>query len=55
MKITKKRDTSGLGSYYNFKGKFIEGTVWWDGSGYLKGKEYDYTTNMYGNDNQVGG
>lgn len=40
MKIIKKRDTSGLGSYYDFKGKFIEGAVWWDGSGYLKGKEY---------------
>ncbi len=40
MKITKKRDTGGLWIYYDFKGKFIKGTVWWDGSGYLEGKEY---------------
>lgn len=40
MKITKKRDSNGLGSYYKFTGKFVNGQVWWDGSGYLKGKEY---------------
>lgn len=33
MKIIKKRDKTGLGSYYTFKGKFVQGTVWYDGSG----------------------
>lgn len=40
MKIIKKQDSNGLGSYYDFKGKFINGSVWWDGSGYLEGKKY---------------
>lgn len=40
MKITKKRDSNGLGSYYKFTGKFVNGRVWWDGSGYIEGKSY---------------
>ena len=40
MKITKKRDSNGLGSYYNFKGKLLSGTVWYDGSGEICAKDY---------------
>ena len=44
MKITKKRDSS-IGSYYEFNGKFIKGTVWYDGSGELISKNKYFSRN----------
>ena len=47
MKLIKKKDKTGLGSYYIFVGKFARGTVWYDGSGELYNKQIYMNSGSY--------